>query len=386
MRRLVVVAPNWLGDAVMALPALADVRRHFPDASLHVAARPSVAPIYALVPWVDAVVALPPGGGWHGLVGAAAQAKTLAAGAYEAVILLPNSFASALIGWRAGIPERWGFATDVRARLLTRAIPRARTPQHQADYYQALTTALGIPPGPQHARIEVPAASIASARALLADAGVPIGTQAVVFAPGAAYGRAKQWVPERFAELATLLLAEGIVPVLVGSGADRRVCREIVSIVRRAGASAPATASGNEAHTEAAALRPSAVVDLSGRTDLPTLAGVLALAGACVSNDSGAMHLAAAAGANVVAIFGATDERRTAPLAARPDRPRPRVVSTQVWCRPCMLRECPIDHRCMTRISARTVHDVLRDEARGGQTNRVALDILESHGEATRLL
>jgi heptosyltransferase-2 len=131
--------------------------------------------------------------------------------------------------------------------------------------------------------------------------------------------------------------------VLVGSRADRAVCAAIARFAGSGGASAPPPEG-----------RP-AVVDLAGQTDLPTLAGVLTLATACVSNDSGAMHLAAAVGTAVVAVFGPTNERRTAPLRAGPGAPDPRVLHADVWCRPCMLRECPIDHRCMTTITANQV-------------------------------
>jgi heptosyltransferase-2 len=335
MRKILVVAPNWLGDAIMALPAIADVRRAWPGAELHVAARAAVAPMFGLVPGVDRVITLPLRRGWAALPGLREQAAILAAESYGAALLLPNSFASALAVQRAGIPERWGLATDARTPLLTRAIPKPRGRRHQASYYQALTTALDIPPGPLHPHIDVPEASMAAARGVLDTAHVDAAAPIVVFAPGAAYGRAKQWVPERFAELAALLVNDGTVPVLVGSGGDRDVCDAIARGEPR-------------------------VVDLCGRTDLPALAGVLARAGACVSNDSGAMHLAAAVGARVVAVFGATDERRTAPLASRPDAPPPRIVSAGVWCRPCMLRECPIDHRCMTRVSAQAVRAALR--------------------------
>ena len=101
-------------------------------------------------------------------------------------------------------------------------------------------------------------------------------------------------------------------------------------------------------------------MDLSGQTDLTTLAGVLSQASHVVSNDSGAMHLAAAVGARVTAVFGPTNDRRTAPLRARAESPAATIVSEEVWCRPCMLRECPIDHRCMTRITAARVHGTLR--------------------------
>lgn len=336
----------------MALPAVADVRRQHPDAVLHVAARSSVAPLFEMVPGVDAVVTLPGRGGLSSLLSWRDQAATLAAGAYDAALLLPNSFASAMAVSHAGIPERWGFGTDARARLLTRVVSKPAGDEHHAAYYQALTTGLGMPAGALHPHIEVPAAARHAARALLDEAGVGSTQRAIVFAPGAAYGRAKQWVPERFAELASMLAAEGMAVVLVGSGADRDVCAEISERVQRINAPHAASASS-------AARSAQSVADLCGRTSLHTLAGVLALASGCVSNDSGAMHLAAAVGARLVAVFGATDERHTAPLPSGPDAMQPRVVTADVWCRPCLLRECPIDHRCMTRISAAQVREAL---------------------------
>lgn len=350
MHSLVIVAPNWLGDAVMALPAVADVRRQFAGARVHVAARASVAPLYSMVPGVDGVLTLPGRGGWSSILTWRDQADALARGRFDAALLLPNSFASAMAVSRAGIPERWGFATDARAKLLTRPVSKPASAGHHAAYYQALTRALEIPAGPLHPRLNVSSVGRAAARRLLSDAGAADPGRAVVLAPGAAYGRAKQWRPERFAELAALLMGDGIAPVLVGSGADRAVCREIAALAR---------ASSSRAGTMTRDKERTPLVDLCGRTDLPTLAGVLAETRACVSNDSGAMHLAAAVGARVVALFGATDERRTAPLASSPDAPAPQVLTEDVWCRPCLLRECPIDHRCMTRISAKRVYEAL---------------------------
>lgn len=327
--RIVVIAPNWLGDAVMALPAIADIRRHYADAHLAIAARPAVAPLFTMVKGVDGLIALP--GKWQ------RYAPELQAGAFDIAVLLPNSFATALIARNAGIPERWGFATDWRGWLLTRAWPKPRSATHQSEYYQALTAALGIPAGPAFATVWPDANH---AREILKNVGLDLDEPFVVFAPGAAYGRAKQWLPERFAQLADLIINErGWSVLMVGSTADRAACADIASRL-------PAT--GN---------RINRLIDLSGKTDLPSLAGVLSLARAVVSNDSGAMHLAGAVGARVVAIFGATNEKRTAPLSAGADAPRPAIVSHEVFCRPCMLRECPIDHRCMSGITARTVFE-----------------------------
>jgi heptosyltransferase-2 len=163
----------------------------------------------------------------------------------------------------------------------------------------------------------------------------------VVLAPGAAYGRAKQWPPERYAELADRLRrTRGLASVVIGAGADRAASQELKDAL-----------AGLPGGSETAG----ALVDLVGRTDLPTLAAVLSLAHAVVANDSGAMHLAGAVGAPVVAVFGPTNERQTAPLAAAPDRPPARLAIHHVWCRPCMLRECPIGHMCMRGVTAADV-------------------------------
>ena len=222
---------------------------------------------------------------------------------------------------------------------MTRAIAKPRQPLHQAAYYQALTTALGINAGPLHASVRT---NHAHTRELLHEIGLDPDEPFIVFAPGAAYGRAKQWLPERFVELAGLILRDrGWSVVLVGSGADRAACEDIAARVPQSGS------------------RLNRVIDLSGKTDLTALAGVLALSHAVVSNDSGAMHLAGAVGAKLVAIFGATNEARTAPLPAGAGAPAASILTHPVFCRPCMLRECPIDHRCMRGIPAAAAFDAI---------------------------
>lgn len=327
-RRLVVLAPNWLGDAVMALPLFCDMRRAWPETTIVVAARASVAPLFAMVTAIDEVATL----------GHDDDVARLRDGRFDAALLLPNSFSSAWLVTRAHVPERWGYARDLRSPILTKAIRRPRDYGHQVEYYQALGTALGIAAGPPFAAIAVTADARSAARGLLRASGVAERHPFVVFAPGAAYGRAKQWPPRHFAELATQFAADNVATVLIGAKGDAAACAEVAQQTR--------------------------AINLVGRTDLPTLAGVLAEARAVVANDSGAMHLAAAVGVPVTAIFGPTNERKTSPLRAGPDAPTPTIVSTEVWCRPCMLRECPIDHRCMTRISAARVHAAITAHVR----------------------
>ena len=329
------IAPNWLGDAVMALPAIADLRRHYPAAQLAIAARPPVAPLFTMVPGVDTIVTLPGGGGWRALRGWREDVQSLSAGSFDTAVLLPNSFATALIASRANIAARWGYAADGRASLLTRAIPKPPPPVHQRAYYQALTSALGITEGPPYAKVSPDADR---ARLLLREIGLDVDEPFVAFAPGAAYGRAKQWLPERFAELAHAIIAErGWSVLMVGAKVDRDTCDDIARRLPKTGT------------------RINRLIDFSGKSDLPALAGILSQASAVVSNDSGAMHLAGAVGTKVIAIFGPTNEHATSPLPAGPHAPAPIVITRDVFCRPCMLRECPIDHRCMRRITAAEV-------------------------------
>jgi heptosyltransferase-2 len=326
MKRLVILSPNWLGDAVMALPAIADVRRAAPDAAITIAARPAIAPLFQLVPEVDATIVLarPPAIGgvarWREL------GRELAGGGFDAALLLPNSMRAALIVSRAGIPERWGYRTGWRGRLLTRAIPRPSN-LHQVSWYQHLVNALGFPNSAGEPRVRVPQEARDAASRLLTETGWDGRAPLVALAPGAAYGGAKRWPPSYFGELAATLAADRVRCVMVGSAADAPTAADVA---RHAGGAR--------------------VFDLVGRTDLSTLAGVLTLCRTLVTNDSGAMHLAAAAGVGVTAVFGPTDE-----TATRPRGDAHAILTHQVWCRPCMLRECPLDHRCMRGVGVAAV-------------------------------
>jgi heptosyltransferase-2 len=323
--RLVVRTPNWLGDAVLALPALAALRRHFAHAHLTIAAVPGVAPMFREQTDVDpdAVVEVS-----ENLREAVAMFQ---GGGFELGILFPNSFRSAWSMRRAGIPSRWGYPTSARGWMLTRRSVPERTPGvlHQSDYFRGLVRGLGIPcsDDPPHLRVSVQSAE--RAHALLTQRGIAPDRELIAFAPGAAYGDAKQWIPERVAAVAARLVRDrDATCVMLGASHDRLVARAIESWVR--------------AHAPDASAR---VIDLVGRTTLGALAGVTARCRLFVSNDSGAMHLAAALGRPVVAMFGPTDERATGPVG------RHEVITAHAFCRPCMLRDCPIDHRCMKRIS-----------------------------------
>jgi heptosyltransferase-2 len=309
--RVVVRAPNWIGDVVLSLSAVRDLRRNFPSARLEVLARPWVAPLYAAVAEVDAVRTS----------ASTPSDAALVRGAFDAAFLLPNSFASAWSMWRGGVPHRFGYATDGRGMLLTRkgAVPREVRGRSQVYYYRAMLAAVGLHvTATPDASLTCPPEWAARADALLGEPGPWIGLN-----PGAFYGTAKRWLPDRYAAVAdTLARRAGARVAVVGGAAERGLGESIAAAMR-----APARV-------------------LCGETTLEEMTGVLSRMSVVVTNDSGPMHVAAALGVPVVAVFGPTDERETGPVGEGH-----RIVREPVYCSPCKLRECPIDHRCMTRIA-----------------------------------
>jgi heptosyltransferase-2 len=321
--RILVRAPNWIGDVVLSLAAVRDLRhRNFPDARIEVLARPWVAELYRAVAEVDAV---------RVTTRLRADADALRGG-FDAAVLLPNSFAAALEPWLARIPERWGYATDGRAPLLTRAprVPPQVRGRSQVYYYRAMLAGAGLRvSAAPDVSLRCPPEWEAGARRLLGDDDGTAATSAVggcapwvAINPGATFGTAKRWLPERFAAVGDALARRGARVAVVGGPAERPVGEAIAAQM-----TAPARM-------------------LCGETTLADLVGVLARVRLLVTNDSGPMHLAAALGRRVVAVFGPTDWRETHPVGGEH-----RLVRESVHCAPCRLRECPIDHRCMRRVT-----------------------------------
>jgi heptosyltransferase-2 len=337
---VLVVAPNWLGDAVMSLPALADIRRAYPMGLMSVAARSSVAPLYGMVPGVDQTIVTR----WRGSLSNRdtldEDAQRVRDAQVDIAILFPNSFASAWAMRRARVEHRWGYSADLRRPLLTRSVGRPRASVHQGAYYQHLVRGLGMATGDLEPVVTVPPAAIEDARALLAARGRHWSRPLLVVAPGAAYGMAKRWLPRHFATMISATIdATRAECAIVGTADDAGTARDVLASVAAA-------------HRES-------VIDLTGATTLPVLGGVMTLAAACVSNDSGAMHLAGAVGTPLAALFGPTRDHETAPLTRRGRRAE--VLFNPVWCRPCMLRECPIDHGCMRGLEPARVFATVRE-------------------------
>ena len=325
MTSRIVVAPNWIGDAVMSLPTLRALRRRFPKDSLTVLARRGPAAVYRAEGSADHVL---PRGSFLGDV------ASVRGGSYDEAWLLPNSMRAALTAFLAGVDRRLGYATDRRGALLTDALPPPPGTKHQLRDYDALLSHAGVPPDTEPPSLLIPAEAARRAREALEAAGVPEG--AIVLCPGSASAATKRWPAERFAALAAALGSRG-APCAVAIGPSERHLGEAVA--RAAGSALPV---------------------LGADLDPVELAAVFARARAVVSNDSGPAHLAAAVGTPVVVFFGATDPGRTAPTGAPA-----RILDRYVFCSPCFLEQCPYGHECMREI---TVGDALRavEELLGG--------------------
>ena len=325
--KILIRLPNWIGDSILARPAIETIASNFPDAELWLTAAEWVKDVFSSDPKIAGILSLPP---QNDIRNFRAAARTIKAQGFDTGILLTNSFGSALLFYLAGLPQRWGYASDGRMLLLTKAVRHANSdaPRHQVHYYLDLVSGLGLKSGPPELRLTVPEGKREEARELLKKLGAGPPQPLLVLSPGAAYGPAKRWPASRFAELASLFQKrKSAAVVLIGSPAETDVAAEI---------SAP--------------LDPTPI-DLTGKTTLPQLMAVVSLARLFISNDSGPMHLANALRVPVVGIFGPTDPALTGPF----EQPAA-VIKKDVPCWPCSYRKCPYDHRCMMRISAEEVY------------------------------
>jgi heptosyltransferase-2 len=342
--KILVRATNWVGDAVMSLPALRAIRQQFPDAHISVLARPWVADLYARESFCNRLIPYTAGRGISDLSGKLRVAGQLRRERFDCAILLQNAFDAALIAWLARIPARIGYDRDGRGMLLTTAVPvpqRNEIPPHERFYYLELLRRAGIlssMPASDAIRLEGAEAAAEAGRQSFHSAG--LGDTVVGLSPGAAYGTAKRWLPDRFAEAACTAARELRAAVAVfGSKDERELGSEVAAMVAERG-----IASHN----------------FAGETSLREFIEMAATCQVFLTNDSGAMHIASAAGVPTVAVFGATDHVGTGPTG-----PLARVVREPVECSPCLLRECPIDHRCMTAVSSGRVAEVALELARG---------------------
>jgi len=327
--KILIRATNWVGDAIMALPALRAVRKRFPEAEIAIVGRPYVADIYRDQEICNQLIPYDPKGLHAGFSGRERLAAELRAQKFDVALLLQNAFDAAWLAWRANIPERIGYARDVRSFLLTKAVPLPRhgeTPVHEKFYYLELLRRAGWLDSVQDETfigLSVPEEKRRSADELLCKFGVRQGALRIAIGAGASYGSAKCWPPPRFAEVANRLQSEADADVILfGIAAEATVSTAISGELRRP------------------------PINLTGKTAIADLPALLSQCHLFIGNDSGAMHVAAAVGLPIVAVFGPTDPNGTAPVTTRCS-----IVQQKPYCSPCFLRCCPTDHRCMTAIT-----------------------------------
>lgn len=337
--RALVIAPSWVGDAILSEPLIARLRESGTTAPVDVVAPPWCGPVYARMRGVGRIIDSPAGHGRFALSARRRLGLELRAARYTHAYVLPNTWKSALLPFFARIPHRigfvgearWGLLTDAR-RLDARAMPQLVT------RYASLAPPRGTPVRPAAVPVLRPdAANLAAAMAALGLSGErPVA----VLCPGAEFGPAKRWPAEHFATLAGLLARDGYALWILGSPNDRPVARAVLD----------ALGSANPG-----------IVDLTGRTDLGTAIDLMSAASLVVSNDSGLMHAAAAVGARLVALFGSSSPAYTPPLSSTA-----RIARIDIVCSPCFKRECPLGHfRCMRELTPQLVYNLARNVEAG---------------------
>jgi heptosyltransferase-2 len=330
IKRLLVRGPNWIGDAVMSEPALASLRGHFPEAEITLLVKPAVALLFKGHPALARIMVYEDRGKHAGLAGKWALAGELRQQRFDLAILFQNAFEAALLAFLAGIPRRYGYATDGRSLLLSDPIvrPDQASIGHQVDYYLNLLRPLGVSDRTAQPRLFLSEQEEREMARRLAEAGVAETDAICGVNPGSTYGGAKRWLPERFAETGDRLARNsGCRIVIVGAPGEEALGRAVADKMK------------------------SKPLVLSGQTSIRELMAVIKRCRLFLTNDTGPMHIAASFGVSVVAVFGPTDHRATSPSGTAHV-----IVRHPVDCAPCLLRECPIDHRCMTRVTVEEVY------------------------------
>jgi len=333
-RNILVRGTNWIGDVIMTLPAMAAIRRAFPGARISVLAKPWVADIFSLCSDVDEVILYRSPGVHAGVGGILRLAGELREKKFDAAILLQNAIEAAIISFLAGIPVRAGYNSDGRGPLLTHSVKRTRAVRriHQVDYYLEMVKTLGCVDGSRELHLTLTRADQNRTDEILRSYGIDPDAFLVGIAPGATFGAAKKWFPDRFAAVADRLTDEFSARVLLfGSAGDRESTEGVARYAR---------------HT---------LTDLAGMTTLREAISLISRCRLFISNDSGLMHVAGALDVPTVAVFGSTNPVTTSPLGKNSI-----VVHKDLACSPCLKTTCPTDFRCMEMIGVEDVYGAAR--------------------------
>lgn len=331
-RNILVRMPNWLGDLVMATPILADLRHHWPEAKITAMCQGALGSIIQEDPHLNAVFNFEKPKGLRNRVGNDIV-NSLQKEHYDLGILLTNSFSSAWWFWKGNVQNRLGFASHWRSWLLNYPIPfpNERSDQHLVTTYKQLLHPLGIPLSSTDPKLYIAKQEQNAIQEWLFKEGVRKDDLVIGINPGAAYGSAKCWLPDRFKTLAAMLLENPRIKILffgdkVGTPLVEEICAGL----------------------------PKRVINLAGKTSLRELMAFIQACNIFLTNDSGPMHVASALGTPLIALFGSTSDVATGPYKGG------KVIHKHVPCSPCYRRECPIDFRCMKQIEVDEVYRELQ--------------------------
>ncbi len=331
IEKILINCPSWIGDAVMSLPALQSVHQNMPQAQITLLANSWIVDLYKNLSFIHDIILHNPKGTDKGIRGFTKAIKNIKQQKFDLAILLQNAFRPALLTWLSGIPHRWGYATDGRSLLLTNAIKVSSDDRqcHHIYYYLRLLEKLGLFIEKPSISIKLTSKQKEKGKHLLLGKGYELKKTTVGIHPGAAYGEAKCWLPDRYAQLAERLISNDDVQVILfGAQQELSLIDNILSHMSR---------------------NP---IVLAGETSLEELMGSMIYCDLYIANDSGPMHLAAALGIPLVALFGPTNEKRTAPLGEEHI-----IIKKHISCSPCLHRTCPSDHQCMTAITVDEVYN-----------------------------
>ena len=318
--RVLVRGPNWTGDVLMATPGFRALRISYPDAEIVLHVRPALSALLSGSPWFDEVLPL---ASYHAGAGALLrEGLALRSRRFDLGICLTDSWSSALLMRIAGVKRVVGYRHGWRGPLLHQGVPEPEGWIARERHVLGLIEALGCPTRGTHLELFVTPEDASRADALLARHGIGLDAPFVALAPGASYGTSKMWPPVSFARVADGLVERGLPVVVVGAPAEGPLARQVCAAARHAAA------------------------DLTPDLDLGLLKAVLRRARLLVCNDAGARHVAVAFGVPCVVFFGPTSLEKT-----NLNLEKVMALAADVECRPCYHRTCPIDHRCMTRLT-----------------------------------
>jgi heptosyltransferase-2 len=332
--RILIRSTNWVGDAILTTPAIRAVRKNFPDAEVSILAKPWVAPVFYNNPDIDHLLVYDSEGRHKGLAGKVRVSRSLRKGRFDLAVLLQNAFEAALLAYLAGIPRRLGYKTDGRHLLLTHGVgvePKLRE-VHETEYYLGILEGAGLGRAGLELTLRVSNEERNEADVFLSKHRVDSGELLVGVSPGATYGPAKRWFPDRFAALCDRLQESyGVSIVILGGPGDAAVGDQVSRSMKNP------------------------PVNLCGKTTLRQAISVINKCHLFITNDSGLMHVAAALDIPLVAIFGSTN-----PVTTGPGGTKSHIVRVPMDCSPCLKPHCPQDHRCMKEITVDKVYEVAR--------------------------